>query len=284
MRRIFLAAAFFALTYFLSAASAAAQPETPVEEWRGKTVMFIGAHPDDDSRSHGTMAMLQENGNDVYVVLLTTGNVGTQDPDLSRFELATIRRQEEVDALAEIGIPAKNYINLGYDDGLLEFADRYEVVAQLVRQIRKYKPDVLIAFDSGPDYRRWHKTDHRAAAYLAADATRAAMWRLLFEGQIIHEGLEAHRIPEFLFFDTPEEHINTWVDVTDYAEKRVRAGMKYVSQWSSGWEKYEGPDLSPADREAMEKRIRGRLTERNGRFYEGFRYYRGMPDSMGRAH
>lgn len=284
MKRIYESAFFLPVIFFFLVSSVAAQPETPVEEWQGKAVLFIGAHPDDDSRSHGTMAMLQANGNDVYVVLLTTGNVGTQDPDLSRFELAQIRRQEEVDALAEIGIPEDHYINLGYDDGLLEFADRYEVTGKLVREIRKYKPDVLIAFDSGPDYRRWHKTDHRAAAYLAADATRAAMWRLLFEGQVIHEGLEAHRIPEFLFFDTPEEAINTWVDVTDYAEKRVRAGMKYVSQWSSGWEDYQGPDLSPADREAMEKRIRGRLIEKDGRYFEAFRYYRGMPDGMGRAH
>src|SRR5699024_3754587 len=91
-----------------------AQPETPVEEWTGRTVLFIGAHPDDDSGSHGTMAMLQDNGNDVYVLLLTTGNVGTKDPDMTRDRLAKIRRQEEIDALAALGIPEGHYINLGY--------------------------------------------------------------------------------------------------------------------------------------------------------------------------
>lgn len=260
-----------------------AQPDTPVEQWRGKTVLFIGAHPDDDSRSHGTMAMLKDHGNEVYVALLTTGNVGTQDPDMSRFRLAEIRRQEQLAALAELGIPEENYINLGYDDGLLEFADRLEVVERLVRIIRTHRPDVLIAFDSGPTYRRWHKTDHRTAAYLAADATRAAMWRLLFEGQVINEGLQAHRIPEFLFFDTPESEINTWVDVSEYAENKVRAGMKYVSQFGPGWEKYTGPDLSPEESKAMEERIRSRLIERDGKIMEGFRYYKGFPDSMGKG-
>ncbi len=59
------------------------KPDTPVEKWTGKTVMLIGAHADDDALSHGTLAMLQAHGNQVYVVTLTTGNVGTQDPHLS---------------------------------------------------------------------------------------------------------------------------------------------------------------------------------------------------------
>ena len=72
-----------------------AQPETPIEEWKGKTVLFIGAHPDDDGGSHGTMAMLQANGNNVYVMLLTTGNVGTGDPTMTRDRLSKIRRQKK---------------------------------------------------------------------------------------------------------------------------------------------------------------------------------------------
>jgi LmbE family N-acetylglucosaminyl deacetylase len=59
------------------------KPETPVERWTGKAIMLIGAHADDDMLSHGTLAMLQAHGNQVFVVTLTTGNVGTQDPNLS---------------------------------------------------------------------------------------------------------------------------------------------------------------------------------------------------------
>ena len=163
------------------------KPEVPVEKWTGKTIMLIGAHADDDALSHGTLAMLQAHGNQVYVVTLTTGNVGTQDPNLSRTQLAVIRRQEELAALSELGIPGEHYINLGYDDGLLEFEDRKSVVENLVRLIRRLRPDALMAWDPGTNYQRWHKSDHRAASYLAADAARAAMWRLLFEGQVTQE-------------------------------------------------------------------------------------------------
>ena len=272
----------FAVALLVLPAIAAAQPETPVEEWKGKTILLIGAHPDDDSRSHGTLAMLQANGNEIWIVLLTTGNVGTQDPNMSRFELATIRRQEQLAALAEIGIPADHYINLGYDDGLVEFADKLEIVGKLVRQIRTIRPDVLFAFDPGPGYRRWHKSDHRAASYLAADATRAAMWRLLFEGQIIHEGLTAHQIPEFLFYDSVEKEKNTWVDITKFADAKVRARTKYVSQFGPGWSDYKGPERSPEEQKEEEKKEREKLTVRDGKTVEGFRYYKGDPDSMGK--
>ena len=269
-----------AVAVLLVPALASAQPETPVEEWTGKTILLVGAHPDDDSMSQGTLALLKENGNDIWVVLITTGNVGTADPDMTRWELAKIRRQEELDALADVGIPEDRYINLGYDDGLLEFQDEKEVVEKLVRLIRTIRPDVLFSFDPGPTYRRWHKSDHRASSYLTADATRVAMWRLLFEGQIIHEGLKAHRIPEFLFYDSPEN--NTWVDITKHAEAKARARTRYISQFGSGWDKYEGPTRTPEAQAAAEKQALERMKKKDGKYVEGFRYYKGFPDSMGK--
>jgi len=264
-----------------------AQPETPVEEWTGRTVLFIGAHPDDDSGSHGTMAMLQDNGNDVYVLLLTTGNVGTKDPDMTRDRLAKIRRQEEIDALAALGIPEGHYINLGYTDGMVEFADRKEVVKRIVYWIRKLKPTTMIAFDPGWGYQKWHKSDHRSASYLAADAARAAEWRLIFPGQIVQKDMEAHQITDYLFFSEPEEATNTYVNISDYAEQKVQALSKYISQFTSGWENYRGPnldDLPGNEGEEYLERLRKRVFEkdtRKGEPHETFRYYKGIPDGIG---
>lgn len=265
-----------------------AQPETPVEEWTGRTVLLIGAHPDDDSGSHGTLATLQANGNQVYVLLLTTGNVGTGDPAMTRDRLAKIRRQEEVDALAELGIPEDHYINLGYTDGMVEFADREEVVKQIVWWIRKLKPTTLMAFDPGFGYQQWHKADHRAASYLAVDAARAAEWRLIFPSQIINEGLEKHSVTDYLFYSTTgSEHRNTWVDISPFAENKVRSVTKYVSQFTSAFSNYTGPDLSKLpgnEGKEFVERMRKRVFERslhNGKPAESFRYYKGNPDGAG---
>ena len=204
------------------------QPDPPVDEWTDKTVLVMGAHPDDDSQAYGTLSMLQENGNDIHVLIMTTGNVGTKDPDMTRNRLSKIRRAEEVEALAVLGIPEGHYINLGYTDGMLEFADEEEVVRRLVYHIRRLQPDVLIAFDPGFGYQTWHKTDHRAAAYLAADAARAAEWRLLFPGQINHDGLEAHRIQEYMFFGGPDKDKNLHVDISGaYAEDKGGHGQAH---------------------------------------------------------
>ena len=259
-----------------------AQPEVPVEQWTGKTILLIGAHPDDDSYSMGTLGMLNANGNEVYIAILTTGNVGTQDPDLGMMDLALIRKQEEQASLATMGIPTDHYINFGYDDGMLEYEDKKEVVAKLVRLIRTIRPDVLFSFDPGKGGQRWHKADHRASAYLSADAARAAMWPLMFQGQITVEGLEAHTIPEYLLYDSAEKDKNTWVDITGWEERKVDALSKYVSQFSSGWSDYNGPDLSPEQEEEMKENLRRWIRYRDGLPTEGFRYYTGLPDNIGR--
>lgn len=277
-----LAAGMWMWTAIAAAQMTAQKPDVPVDKWTGKTILLIGAHADDDALSHGTLAMLQAHGNQVYILTLTTGNVGTQDPKLSRTQLAEIRRQEELAALKDLGIPAEHYINLGYDDGLLEFEDRKAVVENLVRWIRKLRPDVLFAWDPGKNYQRWHKSDHRAAAYLAADAARAAMWRLLFEGQITQEGLKEYMIPEYMFYDDFDyQDENVWVDISDFVEKRVNADAHYISQFGPGWKNYN-PHPSEAEVQQMKAQALDFIRTRDGKRIEGFRYYKGLPDAIGK--
>jgi LmbE family N-acetylglucosaminyl deacetylase len=276
--RTFLMSVFMMVIPFI----AMAQPEVPVEKWHGKTILLIGAHPDDDAYSMGTLGLLQANGNEVFIGILTTGNVGTQDPKLSMVDLAMIRKQEEQRALASMGIPLDHYINFGYDDGMLEFENRKEVVSRLVRLIRRLKPDVIFAFDPGKGSQRWHKADHRAAAYLTADAARAAMWPLLFQGQITMEGLQAHEVREYMLYDSAEEDQNTWVDISAFREKKITAMSQYVSQWSSGWYDYKGPELSEEEADEVHEKVAARIGVRDGVPMEGFRYYNGSPDNIGR--
>lgn len=283
VRNLVLAFTAICIAAAVAVAQTPAQnPDQPVEKWTGKTILLIGAHADDDALSHGTLAMLQAQGNQVYVVTLTTGNVGTQDPRLSRLQLAAIRRQEELAALKDLGIPADHYINLGYDDGMLEFEDHKAVVESLVFWIRKLRPDVLFAWDPGKNYQRWHKSDHRAAAYLAADAARAAMWRLLFEGQISQQGLKEFMVPEYMFYnDYDYQDENLWIDISAFVEQRVNAGSHYVSQFGPGWKNYN-PNPSEEEMKQMKALVRGTIRTRDGKPVEGFRYYRGLPDGLGK--
>ncbi|MCS3665259.1 LmbE family N-acetylglucosaminyl deacetylase [Salinibacter ruber] len=264
----------------------ATRPDMPVEEWRDKTILVTGAHPDDDSYAYGTLSRLQQNGNEIHVLIMTTGNVGTKDPDMSRNRLSQIRREEELEALSALGIPEDHYINLGYTDGMLEFVDEKEIVQRLVRHIREIQPDVLFSFDPGFGYQVWHKTDHRAAAYLSADAARAAEWRLLFPGQINHEGLQAHRIEKYMLYGGPDEAQNVTVEIGgEHAERKVKAVSAHMSQFSSAWRDYRS-ELPPEEQKKYLKRIRERVFEdtEDGTPVERFHYYEGLPDGIGKRH
>ena len=263
---------------------ATAQPEVPIEEWTGKTILLVGAHTDDDAGRHGPLAMLQENGNDVYIMLLTNGNVGTRDRKMTRQRLEKIRRHEQLNAMNHIGLPAENYINLGYTDGMVEFADKEELVKRIVWWYRKLQPDVLIAFEPGYRYQRWHKSDHRAAAYLAVDAARAAEWHLIFPEHLHQEGLEPVRINEYMFWGS--EGNNMTVDISEYREQKIQSRMAYLSQFSdTGRSNYPGnsedyfmtlDDLPAEERRAYMERFRNSTGDT-----ESFRYYRGAPDGVG---
>lgn len=71
-----------------------------------------------------------------------------------------------------------------------------------------------IAFDPGQGRQHWHKFDHRSAAYLAADAARAAEWPLLYPGHLVNEGLQPYQIEEYLFYDTGGP--DTWGDISGH--------------------------------------------------------------------
>jgi hypothetical protein len=107
------------------------------------------------------------------------------------------------------------------------------------------------------------------------------MWRLLFEGQIIQEGLKEYTIPQYLFYDGAREDENTWVDISEFVEKRINAGAKYVSQFGPGWNSYK-PNLSEAELKQMKESVRNSIPVKDGRPTEGFRYYQGLPDSIGK--
>ncbi|HAC15112.1 MAG TPA: PIG-L family deacetylase [Bacteroidetes bacterium] len=264
--------------------SLVAQPEIPLEQWTGKKILLVGAHPDDDAGRHGTLSMLQENGNEVYILLLTAGNVGTRDRTMTRQRLEKIRRHEQQNAMTAIGIPTENYINLGYTDGMIEFANYEDVIRRIVWWYRKIQPDVLVAFEPGYRYTRWHKTDHRMAATAAVDAARAAEWHLVFPDQVIQEGLEPISINEYLFWGS--EGDNVTVDIAKYVPRKVQSRMSYLSQFSqTGTNNYPGDsdeyfmtldDLPAEERAAYIKRF----TDSTGPT-ETFRYYRGAPDGVG---
>ncbi|HUQ92445.1 MAG TPA: PIG-L family deacetylase [Bryobacteraceae bacterium] len=91
---------------------------------KGKTIMVFTPHPDDDTFCcRGTLALLAQNGNRIFIVLYTNDDKGSYDPDMTSERLARIRKAEEEEACRILGIPKDNILWMGHHDGMLEYVN-----------------------------------------------------------------------------------------------------------------------------------------------------------------
>ncbi|MBK8900352.1 MAG: PIG-L family deacetylase [Anaerolineaceae bacterium] len=189
--------------------------------------MFIFAHPDDIEFSvAGTAAKWASRGCENTYVVITDGNVGSHDPDMSREELAQIRRQEQTAAAKVAG--AINCIFLGYDDGSLE--PTLALRKQLVKLIRQYRPNAVVCGDPNMYYRgeRLNHPDHRAAARAVFDAVFPACEMRLLYPEFEAEGIQPHKV-NFVFVTTDQE-LNHFVDISETINTKLKALNEHRSQ------------------------------------------------------
>ena len=119
--------------------------------------------------------------------------------------------------------------------------------------IRRIRPDVLLSVDPGEWYERWHKTDHRMAAFNTIDAVRAAEFWLYFPNQRLQQGLQPYKVPEMYFFYPSPQEANYFVNIESVAELKFEAAAKQVSQFEPAVNKYR-PGLDSGRFEKGERR------------------------------
>lgn len=241
-----------------------------LEEWRGRTVLVFTPHPDDDLfGAGGTLALLARNGNRIFIVIYTNDNKGSFDLEMTSERLARIRKAEEESAMGLLGIPRENIFWMGYDDGELEYAEPKMLCGRAARYIRQLRPDVVFSIDPGEWYDRWHKTDHRMAAFNTADAIRAAEFHLYYPEHFLVDGLKPWRVPLMMFYYA-EGEANYWVDITEVIDLKAQAVSRHVSQFEPSITRYR-PDWDPQVLKTFLEGVKSRATRRDGRYVEGFR-------------
>jgi len=153
-----------------------------------KTIMFFGAHPDDESFGPGgTLAQYALAGARVYCVCATRGEAGTVDEKYLRGRSVSEVRSAEM-ACAARALGLTDVVYLGYrDSGMIGAAENShpealmtipmeEIAGRMVNVIRELKPDIIITHDAGGGYGHPdHIAVHRAvvnAFHAASDQTR----------------------------------------------------------------------------------------------------------------
>jgi len=229
-------------------------------------VIAFGAHPDDcDLGAGGLAAKYAALGHKVKFVSLTNGDAGHQSQQGE--ELAKRRRAEAQEAGRRIGI---EYDVLDNHDGKL--LPTLEVREQVIREIRQWKADIVIA----PRPNDYHP-DHRYTGVLVQDASF-----MVIVPNIVPDTPALPRNPIFLYYsdrftrpqafrpdiaisiddvfdkkiDMLDAHVSQfyeWLPWTEGKSNQVPKGLVERKKWLARWP-HAVRELQPEWREALQKR------------------------------
>lgn len=220
-------------------------------------LLAIGVHPDDvELGCSGTIINEVKRGKKVGVVDLTQGELGTRGTIDTRY-------QEAAAAGIIMGISVRE--NLRMRDGFFVNDEAHQM--QLIKIIRKYKPDVVIGNainDRHPDHGRASKLIEDACFYSGLakvetkddDGQPQEKWRPAY---VLHYIQDRYIEPHLI------------IDITDVFEQRMKAIEAYSTQFKADGQ--DGPQTyisSPAFYESVIARAR-MLGKRIGvKYAEGF--------------
>jgi Uncharacterized proteins, LmbE homologs len=205
------------------------EPAEPVDHaWRPERFMVIAAHPDDaEFGPAGTAARWVEAGSQGWLVCCTSGDQGGEDPDADPLVLAALREAEQRSAAAIIGYAGVTFLH--QPDGAL--ANDLPLREQLVREIRTFRPDAVLATDPDTIFYKGggiNHTDHRAAGMAAVDAVYPAARNPMAFPSLARSGLAAHRVRRLYLFWS--DRADTWVDISATLERKLEALRAHASQ------------------------------------------------------
>ncbi|MEX2598900.1 MAG: PIG-L deacetylase family protein [Dehalococcoidia bacterium] len=193
--------------------------------------MLVIPHPDDgESGCAGTVAKWAKEGCHILHVVTTNGDKGTDDREMTREKLAAIREKEQRRAAEVLGV--EEVVFLGYGDGELE--DTKEFRGQIVRQIRRWKPDVVFAMDPMRHLAHSHR-DHRISGQVALDACYPFARDFLHYPEHAAEGFDTHKTAAILLWGS--EYPDVIVDISETVEQKMQALAAHESQLSTDMER-----------------------------------------------
>ena len=183
-------------------------------------LLCVTAHPDDESGAFGGALMLAaQAGAETRVLCFTDGQAAHFRGDAAgNAELGERRRAEMAAACAVLGVT--RFEVLHFPDGELAMQDFQEMVAVVVEQLRRWRPQVVLTFGSDGGVNL-----HRDHTMIAAVATAAFHWagRAEMFPEQIARGERPHAAQKLYYASTP------FVSVRDRPEL---TGLAATTPWS----------------------------------------------------
>ncbi len=220
-----------------------------------RTALAVFAHPDDESVVAPLLAKYANEGHDVYLAVVTSGQIGNANTDIPKGEKLGAAREEEARcACRALGI---------HEPFLMQFMDgsisTRQAIPQIVERLReifdRVKPDVVITW--GPDGITGNP-DHR----MAHDVTTQVFQQ---RAKLRHPPRKLYYAawPESLLRNLPEplypgavlgladDFVTTAVEASEYTEPAYHSMQCHKTQWT--------PDRVKRNRAVMEKIFEGKV-------------------------
>jgi LmbE family N-acetylglucosaminyl deacetylase len=235
-----------------------------MENWDSpQNILVILAHPDDPEFFCGaTLAKWARAGHHITYQLLTCGDKGFNESTpaaMTTDALCAIRHAEQTAAAKVIGVDAEAVHFMDRPDGYL--VPDLNLRREIVRVIRKFKPDILVTCDPQTLFAPYgvNHPDHRAAGQVVMDAVFPAAGSPVFFPELLAEGYEPHMPREIWCSLTMQP--NAKIDVTETWQTKLEAILQHKSQ------------VAQVDKflERMKSRRTEDSTEENPRYEENFR-------------
>src|SRR5574342_1228535 len=226
-----------------------------------QNILVVLAHPDDPEFFCGaTLAKWARAGHHITYQLLTCGDKGFNDStsaEMTPDALCAIRHEEQEAAAKIIGAQAVHIMD--QPDGYL--LPDLDLRREIVRVIRKFKPDILVTCDPQNVFATYgiNHPDHRAAGQVVLDAVFPAAGNRAYFPELLAEGYEPHMPKEVWCSLTTQP--DTVIDVTDTWLIKLDALLAHKSQIGDV-EKF---------RERITSRHTKDSTDENPRYEEKFR-------------
>ena len=190
--------------------------------------MVVTAHPDDaDIGAGGTVANLVRQGATITYVIVTSGTMGSSDRTMTPDRLAGIREAEQRNAALTLGVEHVEF--LGYSDGEVE--DTRDLRRDITRQIRQWRPDLVIAQNPHRTYNLFasHR-DHRVTGGVVLDCVYPLARDHLAFPELLPE-YEPYRVREIYIMKWQEEDHQLAVDISETMDLKLEAIACHQSQF-----------------------------------------------------
>ncbi len=233
-------------------------------------VMVVMSHPDDaEFICAGTVAKWTAAGSEAIFVLGTSGDKGSDDPEMTSVMLVETREREQMDAARVLGVGTVEFLH--FKDA--ELVPDLNLRLAITRMIRKHKPDAVICQDptnrwEGQEYIQ--HPDHIAMgeAVLAA-VFPSARDRLTFP-QLLDEGLEPHKVAHVYVAGARDPDV--WIDITSSFDTKMKGLAQHKSQMGE-WE-FEPMLRRWAQDTAAEARLRRYPGADDMQLAESYKYFK----------